>query len=148
MIIKMLILLLYLFICMYTDIKTRTIPLFSSLFFSIFFIVCMLVNHSLFSGKIIASLLPSIFLICISLLKPNSLGLGDGVMFIVIGLSTNFFICLYILLISLFLSSIFSLILLVKKYNRHYSLPLAPFIFVATLYILIRSIFNEIPLPI
>ncbi|NLL93709.1 MAG: hypothetical protein GX225_06220 [Clostridiales bacterium] len=126
--IPILILLIYLILCTYTDIKTSTISLMLSAIVACLLIICnILICHSSLL-QLIISLIPGIFLLIISLVSHGALGIGDGVIILIVGLGMNFSSCTFVLFLSLFLSTIFSFIIFIKKRNLKSSFPLAPFI--------------------
>lgn len=64
----------------------------------------------------------------------NQIGEGDGIILIVLGIYLGVWQLTAVLLMSLFLTAIFSIILLVAfKKNRKYTIPFVPFIFVSYL---------------
>lgn len=139
MILKYFLLLIYLTICTYTDIKTKTISLFNSAGFAISIFILGCITDTISLKYILLQMLPGFFLILLSLIKPNSIGLGDGIIFLIVGLSTSLIMCLNILLITLLLSSIYSILLLLRHYSKKYIIPLAPFILLSSVFVLLRS---------
>lgn len=139
MILKYFFLLIYLTICTYTDIKTKTISLFNSAGFAISIFILGCITDTISLKYILLQMLPGFFLILLSLIKPNSIGLGDGIIFLIVGLSTSLILCLNILLITLLLSSIYSILLLLRHYSKKYIIPLAPFILLSSVFVLLRS---------
>lgn len=129
----LIILLIYLLICSYSDIKTQTI----SLKLSIIFIILFLILNFIFNFTSYLSLFFSIFPGCLILLlgkfTKQSIGYGDGIILIVSGMYTNFWYCTSILLTTLMLSSFFSLFLILKKRSLKTVFPLAPFILLSYL---------------
>lgn len=136
-----LLLLAYLIICCYTDLKNHTINLFISIIFMLLGIVTtiLLYDYSLFSMAI--SLIPGISLITISLIFPASLGIGDGLIFFICGIYLGADFTIQLLLLSLVISSFFSILLIVKKHSLKYQFPLAPFIFASYIFLLFTNSF-------
>lgn len=124
----LIILYIYLILCTITDIRTRRI----NLKLCILFLSLGIFVHIFFIKPdiliLIYNLIPGIFLLIISLLTKGAVGSGDAVIFIIMAFYMDSTLILTILFFSLLAASIFSIILLIKKYSRKYSLPFAPFI--------------------
>ena len=139
MILKFFLLLIYLTFCTYTDIKTKTISLFNSAGFAIAIFILGCITDTISIKYILLQMLPGFFLILLSLIKPNSIGIGDGIIFLIVGLSTSLIMCLNILLITLLLSSIYSILLLLRHYSKKHIIPLAPYILLSSIFVLLKS---------
>lgn len=131
-----LLLLFYLIVCCYTDLKKHTINLLISIIFTLLGIITgiFLFDYSFISMTI--SLIPGISLFVISLIFPASLGLGDGLIFTICGIYLGINFTIQLLFLSLVISCIFSILLIIKKHSLKYQFPLAPFIFVSYVFIL------------
>ena len=136
-----LLLLFYLIVCCYTDLKKHTINLLISIIFTLLGIITgiFLFDYSFIS--MIISLIPGIFLFVISLIFPASLGLGDGLIFTICGIYLGINFTIQLLFLSLVISCIFSILLIIKKHSLKYQFPLAPFIFVSYVFILFTGKF-------
>lgn len=136
-----LLLLFYLIVCCYTDLKKHTINLLISIIFTLLGIITgiFLFDYSFISMAI--SLIPGISLFVISLIFPASLGLGDGLIFTICGIYLGINFTIQLLFLSLVISCIFSILLIIKKHSRKYQFPLAPFIFVSYVFILFTGKF-------
>lgn len=136
-----LLLLFYLIVCCYTDLKKHTINLLISIIFTLLGIITgiFLFNYSFISMAI--SLIPGISLFVISLIFPASLGLGDGLIFTICGIYLGINFTIQLLFLSLVISCIFSILLIIKKHSLKYQFPLAPFIFVSYVFILFTGKF-------
>lgn len=136
-----LLLLFYLIVCCYTDLKKHTINLLISMIFTLLGIITgiFLFDYSFIS--MIISLIPGISLFVISLIFPASLGLGDGLIFTICGIYLGINFTIQLLFLSLVISCIFSILLIIKKHSLKYQFPLAPFIFVSYVFILFTGKF-------
>ena len=136
-----LLLLFYLIVCCYTDLKKHTINLLISIIFTLLGIITgiFLFDYSFISMAI--SLIPGISLFVISLIFPASLGLGDGLIFTICGIYLGVNFTIQLLFLSLVISCIFSILLIIKKHSLKYQFPLAPFIFVSYVFILFTGKF-------
>lgn len=136
-----LLLLFYLIVCCYTDLKKHTINLLISIIFTLLGIITgiFLFDYSFIS--MIISLIPGISLFAISLIFPASLGLGDGLIFTICGIYLGINFTIQLLFLSLVISCIFSILLIIKKHSLKYQFPLAPFIFVSYVFILFTGKF-------
>lgn len=136
-----LLLLFYLIVCCYTDLKKHTINLLISMIFTLPGIITgiFLFDYSFIS--MIISLIPGISLFVISLIFPASLGLGDGLIFTICGIYLGINFTIQLLFLSLVISCIFSILLIIKKHSLKYQFPLAPFIFVSYVFILFTGKF-------
>lgn len=136
-----LLLLFYLIVCCYTDLKKHTINLLISIIFTLLGIITgiFLFDYSFIS--MVISLIPGISLFVISLIFPASLGLGDGLIFTICGIYLGINLTIQLLFLSLVISCIFSILLIIKKHSLKYQFPLAPFIFVSYVFILFTGKF-------
>ena len=124
-------LLIYLIYCTIADIRTKSISCKISItILFISFIIKLVFFNGLdtFFYVSILGIIPGLFLIIISFISKKAIGLGDGVIIFTIGIYYGFWKTISILLLSLFISSIFSLAILLKTKTSKYSFPFAPFI--------------------
>lgn len=130
---------IYLIICTATDIKTKKISLKICL---IFLLLGFLINIFLLKTTVsilLYNLIPGICLLFFSILTKGSIGCGDALILIIMSFYMRFPSILIILFLSLLSASAFSIILIIKKYSRKYSLPFAPFItFGYTIFLLLQ----------
>lgn len=79
-----------------------------------------------------AGLIPGMCMLLISFASNQSVGYGDGLTILMLGLLVGFKLCVGILCLSLFLISIYSIVLLIiKKANRKTTIPYIPFLLAA-----------------
>lgn len=132
----------YLILCSATDIKTRKI----NLKISLIYLLSGMVFYFLFMKSgifiLISNLLTGIFLTAVSALTRGAIGYGDGLIFIIMSFYFPFFCTLPILFLSLAAASVFSLVLILKKYSRKYSFPFAPFILIGYIIFLLPHTFS------
>lgn len=105
------------------DVKNKRLPLALCIGFLLEGIVCMLIKN-----VEMASLIPGVILCIISFLSRGSLGIGDGIAAIAIGMHIGLEKTLYAICIAFLLSSIYGAVLFVVKKNGKYEMPFIPFI--------------------
>lgn len=105
------------------DIKNKKLPLVLCIGFLLEGIVCMLIKKTE-----IAALIPGAILCIISFLSRGSLGIGDGIVTIAIGMHIGLEKTIYALCIAFVISSIYGAVLFVIKKNGKYEMPFIPFI--------------------
>ena len=127
-----LILLIFLFLCSVWDCKVRKIPLWICHVGVFFIIMCELLTKEISLQKMIGGILVGLFLLGLTKITRGQIGLGDGIVFIVIGLGIGLKESFLLLLESLFLLFLFCLIgLIVKKIKIKQRIPFLPFVFTA-----------------
>jgi leader peptidase (prepilin peptidase) / N-methyltransferase len=129
---------MWLCLCSLQDVKKKQINLKLILCgFLILIIGSNLVDTIAFWNRI-AGFSLGLILIILNPITKGQIGIGDGLIVSCIGLCFGFTETALILMISLFISAIFSLFLLVvKKVNRNYTIPFIPFILIGYLGVLI-----------
>lgn len=136
-----LVLLIYLLICCYSDIKTKTISLSVTIIFFSIGIVFNILNSSY---AFLISTLIGIIILIISFLFPHSLGKGDGVILIICGVFLDLYDTFALLFYGLIIASVFSCFIVIKKNTTNYSFPFAPFLLAAYIIILLIKILKLI----
>ena len=97
----------------------------------VFFLLGFLINIFLFKTAVpilLYNLIPGICLLFFSILTKGAVGCGDALILIIMSFYMQSVSILMILFLSLLAASVFSIVLIIKKYSRKYSLPFAPFI--------------------
>lgn len=134
MFISNLILFLFLILCTITDLKSKTI----SLYLCIIFFICGIFLQFFFLKAtpflLLLNLLPSFFLLLISLLSKGAIGMGDCIIFFILAFYLTDFSMLTIMFFSFLFSSVYCIYLLWKKHSRKHAFPFAPFIAVGTVF--------------
>ena len=114
------------------DVKTKTIPCWG--LSVIFALTIIRVAYNLVVYKatwidVVVSMVPGIFLITLSLISEGKIGMGDGILITLLGMSIGLEDCVYMLTAALILNCLFVLILFVRhKVTKETQIPFAPFI--------------------
>ncbi len=119
-----------------TDIKERTISGIALIIFTLAGIFCMCLGRSLNPLDSVMGALIGVFLIMVSLCSKGELGMGDALLLLVTGIFLGFEQNLTLLLSALVMSSLFSLLLLIKERNMKKEYPFVPFLFLSYILIL------------
>ena len=126
------ILLLYLLCSSYKDIKTKTIPIKTSIFIAI---VCFVANIFIYNIKftyIIMWMLKGctvgFVLLLLALITKENIGYGDGLIFLIIGIGTGFENTILTCSLSFILTSIIAILLLLFRHKKNTTIPFVPFI--------------------
>lgn len=128
------ILFLWLLFCSWQDIRKKEISL---LLIGIGFL--LLFTGSLIQGELIVwerigGLSLGAILILISKVTRGQIGIGDGLILCVTGVSLGFYINSILLTYALLLAAMFSVVyVIIRKVNRKSTIPFIPFVFVASL---------------
>lgn len=124
----------YLSICVITDIRKQRISTKVSLVFGtagLFLIFIFIKDEIVFH---LLGIVPGIVIMAMSAATRGAVGMGDGILFIVMGIYIGMDENVCILLTALFLCSIISIILLAaKQKGRKDRLPFAPFVMCAVI---------------
>ena len=118
----------YLTFCSITDIHSKRINILISgiyLLIGIFFNMYFIKNDLII---LFMNLSTGLLLALIAKITKGAIGYGDSLIFFVISFYIPSFSTLYILFFSLVTASLFSILLLLKKYSKKYRIPSAPFI--------------------
>lgn len=118
----------YLTFCSITDIHSKRINILISgiyLLIGIFFNMYFIKNDLII---LFMNLSTGLLLALIAKITKGAIGYGDSLIFFVISFYIPSFSTLYILFFSLVTASLFSILLLLKKYSKKYRIPFAPFI--------------------
>lgn len=141
--IPILLILLYLIYCTYTDIQKKEIPYYPSIFIYIFvLLLCMFIHYKNqnLNSHFIFSLIPGIILFGLSYITDESIGYGDSILLGLCCITTTPFNGLFIIAASFFYSTIFSLILLARGKSCKATIAFVPFIFAGYLTFLLTKI--------
>lgn len=125
-------LLTFLAINAYTDLKKNKIYLLTSLIY--FFIggVVFIFNNNYNLPSLIGGLALGVVLLIVGKVSAQAVGLGDGLIFLVTGVYLGFIRNLALLLYGLIICAVVSLFLLVfRKLKIKESIPFVPFVFIA-----------------
>ncbi len=134
------ILLIFLFLCSVSDWKSRKISLYLCILGAFAIIVCELFTKQISLEKMIGGILVGLFLLSLTKITRGQIGLGDGMVFLVIGVGLGLRESFLLLIESLCLLFLFCVIgLIVKKIKIKQRIPFLPFVFVAYLLKLVLS---------
>ena len=136
----LIIIILYLLFCSYTDIKKRQIYIPPTLF-----IICLTllfkiiyISFSLESlGLFLLSFIPGLIMLLISYITRENIGYGDSILLGLCSLCVGIWNGFFIIMTSFIYSAIFSLFLLIRGKNSKETIPFVPFIFLGTITYLI-----------
>lgn len=93
--------------------------------------------------EVLLALLPGAVLLAFGMVTEGKLGRGDGDMVLVLGLFMGWELCLGVLCAACLLAAVFSGIgLAAKKLGKKSRIPFAPFLFAATAFVWIASIWK------
>lgn len=124
----------FLFLNALYDLRKREILLFPTILFGIVGCFLPLLEQNTAYPDIFTGMLPGLFLFLVRWISSGSIGCGDAILLLCIGLWTGFWDCLLILIGGLLLASIYSAILLLKKtHHRKDQIPFVPFLMLAYL---------------
>lgn len=118
----------YLIYSSYRDIKTYTVSIHVSATVVIIIFAVNLIYGSNSMLSILLSTVPGLFLFIMAYITRQSIGYGDCLVFMVVGLGMGFKAVLMVLLISFILSSLFSLYLIARHKSGKTAIPFVPFI--------------------
>ncbi len=137
-IIKIIILITFLGICSYTDIKGKYILVKISIIYGILGIVYGFCFENRGILEILIGIVPGIIVLIISVITKESIGKGDALIILVMGIYTGIVNNLIVFIYALFFTVIVGIILLlIMKKGRKFRIAFAPFIFLGYLVFLI-----------
>lgn len=126
---EMIVIILFLLVCSYYDIKDRVVYTnICGLFLLIAIILeLMIVNKEI--TVVVCGIIPSIFIFIISIISNESIGKGDAFIFLIIGIMLGGIDTLIVFFMALVITVIYSIPLLIFRHkNKKISLPFSPFI--------------------
>lgn len=119
----------YLFLGAWKDIREREIPLALMIPFGGGAVISGYIRSQNNMTIFILGLLPGILMILISFLSSQSIGYGDGISTMIIGMLCGLQNCLFILAASLLCAALLALVLLtLKKAGKNFQIPYLPFL--------------------
>lgn len=123
-----LIITIYLIFCTWKDIKTKTVSLLFSFITACILLILQLVFADNHFSYYLYALIPGIFLLFISFCTRQSLGYGDCIVFLTIGIGLGFSSLLLVTIVAFILSAVYSLFLIIKRKSGKTEVPFLPFI--------------------
>lgn len=113
------------------DYKRKVVYILPNIILAVSFQILM-VSEGIYERFI--AIIPGLIVVFLSLLFKESIGLGDGIIFLAVGCLIGFNQTVRIMMISFLVSGLFSIVyLLIKKGTRKDKLPFVPFILVGIL---------------
>ena len=134
------ILCIYLFYCTICDIKTNTVSLKCSLLTILLLLFLRFLFGIFYIDDSIISILPGTFILFMGIITHQSIGYGDGIVFIVSGIALGKDYILLLVLGAFIFSSVYSLFLLAKRKSGKTTIPFVPFIFMSYFFIIILNL--------
>ncbi len=128
---RALLILVYMATAAIYDICSKKLPLWLMLIFSAISIILTLLLPEIEFN--ILAFIPGIFMLIISIISNHSLGLGDSILILTLGLLLSITELISIILFSLFFASLAGVILFVKNRNKKQAIPFVPFILLSYL---------------
>lgn len=117
---------IFLVICAVYDLKTKTIPVWLLILFALSGFIPTIRN---LEEPFWLAFLPGAVLLAIGYCTKESIGFGDGVIVLILGLFTGYRLCLSSVIAGFVLTAVFSAALLIcKKANRKSRVPYIPFL--------------------
>ncbi len=132
------ILFFWLLLCSIQDIKKQEISLIVILIgFILLFTISIIQGKLLFWNRV-GGLVLGVVLIILNKATRGQIGIGDGLVLCITGISLGFYINSLLLIYGLLFAAFFSVVyMLVKKVSRKSSIPFIPFVFIALLGVLL-----------
>lgn len=116
----------FLLCCTFFDIKTKKIPAWLLLLFTVFGLLPVIQNPE---DPFWLALIPGTVLLALAYCTKESIGFGDGFIVLILGLFIGYRKCLSAVIVGFLLTSVFSAILLIgKKASRKSRIPYIPFL--------------------
>lgn len=119
---------IFMTVCAAWDIKTKTIPISAVILFGIITAVCTGIRGNRDLLSLLYSLIPGALLLTLSLCTRESIGYGDGLLVLPLGILIGLSMCIVTVVSGMIISAVCALVLLVcKKVNGKTRMPFVPF---------------------
>ncbi len=142
-VLKISIIIMFLCVLSYFDVKYRAIPKRFLLLGSVIGVCCAggcIMRQPSFMWQYLLACMPGVFFIFTAILT-HKVGLGDGWLLLILGATLKYNYCLTVFAVSMFLISGYSIIqLLIKQKNQQSTIPYVPFLTMAMILSLICKI--------
>lgn len=125
---------IFIFLALLTfyDIKNKQLPMRVIGIFGVVIVGICFAKDYFSSWEILIRLLPGMFLIIIAYFTSQSIGYGDGIVIMLIGLMIDIHTAITFILLAFLLSAMVSIILLIsRKGNKQSKIPFMPFLLIA-----------------
>lgn len=121
--------LVMLLICAISDVKNKRIPVCVIMAGAVGTVLCALIQPGITLGKMLSGMMLGIIMIIISIVTDEQIGIGDSLIFGVLGIGHGFGAGIAVLGISLGLTAVTAVILLcLKKVGKRDQIAFVPFI--------------------
>ncbi|MBE5957531.1 MAG: hypothetical protein E7254_01540 [Lachnospiraceae bacterium] len=122
---------IFIVVCTAMDMKEKNIGIeWLVMFFVLGIVYSMYVERE--GRQIIFSMIPGIIVLILAIITREKIGKGDGVMIVNLGILLGFKNIINVLMVSLIVCAVASLLMIViKRVNKNYEIPFAPFLMVA-----------------
>lgn len=121
--------LVMLLICTISDVKSRKIPVCVITAGAVGTVFCTLIQPEMTLGKMLSGMMPGIIMLIISIVTDEQIGIGDSLIFCVLGIGHGFVAGIAVLGISLGMTAVTAVVLLcLKKVGKRDQIAFVPFI--------------------
>lgn len=135
--VEMIVIILFLLVCSYYDIKEKIIYTNICVLFFLASIIVELVILNKGLTVLMCGIIPAVFVFVISIISNESIGKGDAFIFLVIGIILGVIETFVVFIMALVITVIYSIPLIVfKQKNLKISLPFSPFILTSFIIVL------------
>lgn len=118
-----------LFICTVSDVKCKKIPVCVIVAGAVGTLLCALLQHEITPGKMLSGMIVGIIMVVISIVTDEQIGMGDSLIFCILGAGNGFVASIAVLGISLGLAAAAVVLLLcIKKVGKRDRIAFVPFI--------------------
>ena len=117
------------------DIKTKKIPIWLCVVFSI-----LLLIESIYFGQthsLLLAIIPSLVLFAINIVSNNGIGKGDCLVILTLAFGMSIYDILNLILYSLFFTAICGIFCFIKNRNKKQKIAFTPFIFLTFIFLMI-----------
>lgn len=121
--------LVLLIICTASDVKSRKIPVCVIMAGAVGTMLCLLLQQEVTPGKMLSGMIVGIIMVVISIVTDEQIGMGDSLIFCILGAGHGFMTSIAVLGISLGLTAAtVALLLCIKKVGKRDRIAFVPFI--------------------
>lgn len=132
---------IFLSICTYIDLKRKYVNIYICLIFGAIGVMCRCIFENSNLLSVLATIIPGIFMMLISIISNESIGKGDSIVICTIGLYMGLINVIIILFIGLMVSCITGIIcMVIMKKGKNYRLPFVPFITLGFIYQILMGV--------
>ncbi len=124
----------------WTDVRKKELPLpLLAVCAAAGLVICLITKEPSLSGMFGGICIGGVLLLC-ALISRDSIGFGDGLMFVVTGIYLGFWGNLVLLFMAAVVcAAVGGILMLTKKYTRKQNLPFAPFVLVSDVMMLVLA---------